>query len=58
MSYDTQTKLIIKTMEENPKFKKAVEKFRKRWTYKGFEQVQIIIKGRPISCKVIRELDL
>ena len=58
MGYDSQTKLVIKTIEDKPEFKKVVQDFRKRWTYKGFEHEQIVIKGQPIADKVIKELDI
>lgn len=58
MGYDSQTKLVIKTIEEKPEFKKVIKDFRNRWTNKAFQHEQIIVKGQAISDKVIKELDL
>lgn len=58
MSYDSQTKLMIKTMEKNPKFKQFIRDFRKYWTRNSRKHEHIVVKGQFIADKVIRELNL
>ena len=58
MGYDMQTRLVYDTIKKVPSFRYELIAFRKKWISVDYFYTQIIIKGQPISDRVIRDLDL
>jgi len=58
MGYKKQIELIYNTIERFPQFKNVILNFRKNWHKNNYYFERIIIKGQPISDKVIRDMDL